>query len=159
MIYFDMDGVLCNFRKAAKELDPDIWKIENRDVEEFWGIISKRGVGFWRDMDPIMDGVRLHHEVTKFTNEISVLTAYPDSENLKLSCYAKKGKTEWIQKYNIYNQQFICIPITAKKYYAEGNILIDDYKKNIKEWNNEGGTGILFRDFEQSFYELQEVLK
>ena len=35
--------------------------------------------------------------------------------------------------------------------------VLDDYKKNIKEWNENGGTGILFLSAENTLAEIQKL--
>ena len=40
---------------------------------------------------------------------------------------------------------------------GSGSILIDDFSKNIKEWRDEGGTGILFSTPEETERELVKM--
>ncbi len=46
-----------------------------------------------------------------------------------------------------------------KKNFCTGKncILIDDYSRNIKEWESSGGTGILFTGAEETIHVLREM--
>jgi hypothetical protein len=44
-----------------------------------------------------------------------------------------------------------------KNYASPGSILIDDYDKNTKEFNQRGGTGITFKSASQTIAELKKL--
>jgi hypothetical protein len=44
-----------------------------------------------------------------------------------------------------------------KNYASPGSILIDDYEKNTKEFNQRGGTGITFKTASQTIAELKKL--
>ena len=53
-IYCDMDGVLCDFDKRFMEFSNGIppSQYENEfGKKAFWELISKKGVGFWSEME------------------------------------------------------------------------------------------------------------
>ena len=56
-----------------------------------------------------------------------------------------KGKVQWCQNnLDISKSQVNVVQRREKKNFAGKNIiLIDDHKKNIREWENAGGTGVL----------------
>lgn len=41
----------------------------------------------------------------------------------------------------------------------KGNLMIDDYEKNIIEWENAGGTGILFISAKDTLSTISEIEK
>ena len=47
---------------------------------------------------------------------------------------------------------------SQKKDFAKGgNLLIDDYEKNIKEWESAGGQGILHTNTNKTIQELKKL--
>ncbi|MBQ3863905.1 MAG: hypothetical protein II790_07700, partial [Schwartzia sp.] len=59
---------------------------------------------------------------------------------------AADDKSEWVRRNLGEHIKVNIVYREEKKNYVTGRdcILIDDYEKNIKEWEKAGGTGILF---------------
>ena len=141
-IYLDMDGVLADF----------IGGLENafgtEGAEDFLGTSgsstkwdSLRKVrGFWKDL-PIMPGSReLFKFVSKYPHE--TLTAYP-----KRMPEAQDGKTKFMRTKFKFKGKMNLVMRADKQKYAKNkegkpNILIDDYIKNIRQFESAGGVGI-----------------
>lgn len=88
-----------------------------------------------------------------------ILSAYPEWDER-----AKNAKIYWCQeKLGIPSSQIILCKRSEKKNYAVSNgipnILIDDYDKNIKEWQSAGGIGIHFQYGAQTISELRTIIK
>jgi 5'(3')-deoxyribonucleotidase len=126
-IFLDLDGTLAKFNVPNA--------LERFDKEE--GFFSKLGA---------YKGIENINELAK-NNNLFVISASPNEQ-------ADKDKMIWIEKYlpniNI-NNITICrigenkAKIIQDKYNITINeqcYLLDDYTKNLIEWENFGGTGI-----------------
>ena len=126
-IFLDLDGTLAKFNvpNALERFDKEI------------GFFSKLGA---------YKGIETINELAK-NNNLFVISASPNEQ-------ADKDKMIWIEKYlpniNI-NNITICrigenkAKIIQDKYNITINeqcYLLDDYTKNLIEWENFGGTGI-----------------
>ena len=126
-IFLDLDGTLAKFNvpNALERFDKEI------------GFFSKLGA---------YKGIEVINELAK-DNNLFVISASPNEQ-------ADKDKMIWIEKYlpNInVNNITICrigenkAKIIQDKYNITINeqcYLLDDYTKNLIEWENFGGTGI-----------------
>jgi hypothetical protein len=45
-----------------------------------------------------------------------------------------------------------------QEYAGNGNVLIDDSDRNINNWKNAGGIGVLFVDFDTSYNDICQAL-
>ena len=126
-IFLDLDGTLAKFNVPNA--------LERFDKEE--GFFSKLGA---------YKGIESINELAK-NNNLFIISASPNEQ-------ADKDKMIWIEKYllniNI-NNITICrigenkAKIIQDKYNITINeqcYLLDDYTKNLIEWENFGGTGI-----------------
>lgn len=139
-IYFDMDGVLADFDRGVKEILGF-----SQGWEEFMWDEMKKHPHFYYDLKPIEDAVELFKEVwKKYGDNCQILSAYP--KPFRGIDEAYNDKILWIKKY-------LGEGIIANLVYREEkvnfikdsqSVLVDDYDKNIDEWNMKGGTGILF---------------
>lgn len=139
-IYFDMDGVLVDFKRGITEL-AGVKSDESED--EMWDKV--RAVDhFYYKLQPLGNQLEIFRLVNeKYKGIVEILTAIPKPKRNILN--AKSDKIAWIYK------NIGCVPInivysSEKKNYAKKDtcILIDDRLINIKEWENSGGTGIFF---------------
>lgn len=146
-IYCDMDGVLADFMGAITH-----WFYQDRDWNELkrdHDINTKRWTesfrakvktkpDFWETL-PLMPGSRQLWATIK-PHKPFILSAYAewDREN------SRRGKVIWAAKYfRIPENKILLVRREDKIRYASPNsILIDDYIKNIREWESAGGIGI-----------------
>ncbi|MCR5720525.1 MAG: hypothetical protein K6F84_08165, partial [Lachnospiraceae bacterium] len=72
---------------------------------------------------------------------------------------AKSDKINWMREKFSETVPLNIVLRTEKPQFVsgKGDILIDDYDKNIKEWEREGGTGVLFTDYESLIKKLDEL--
>lgn len=170
-IYLDMDGVIVDFDKSARKL------IKNYDMQKpyFNGDLPStpeyeklrinlrfavgRTKNFWKDLEWTEDGKPLAKFILKnfSIEDIYILTTHMPTD--PTSC---PGKKEWIQREvpKIKRNHVIC---EAKKHRHVSSlmgrqILIDDRKKNIGDWVNAGGIGILHTSTENTINELKKYL-
>lgn len=137
VIYFDMDGVLCDFDKQADK--HNIWKPENHKPD--WKKTQEIGESFWSEMEPIPEGLNLLKEVEKAGYEIGIFSA------IHLDC-GKKGKRDWLSKYlpQIPKKNIIIVRSGSMKHkFAKKNsMLIDDKSSNVDNYISVGEKGLLF---------------
>lgn len=131
-VYIDMDGTLCRFHD-----------IEHHYIEQMWE------QGFYVGLQPFEE----------FVNAVSLcIDRNPDTEFYILSAvldteppFVAEEKREWIKRYlpQLPDKRLIFVPAGADKSQFIGGIdeeccLIDDYNKNLREWEQAGGLPIKF---------------
>ena len=162
-IYFDMDGVLANFNKGVIDLlhlkpmnqsDPFDYKKTNALYAKM------RTVDHYYDkLEPIQEAVDLLLELyEKYGDDVQILTAIPKPHRGIIT--ASEDKINWTKRL-ISDKIKINICYRAEKTnFCTGAdcILIDDYDKNIREWEALGGTGILYTNIEDVKNALNKIL-
>ena len=135
-IYCDMDMVLVDFVGRAEELIGD--KFTNVDKEERWEAIKSKK-DFWHTLDWMPGAQRMWKLINKY--DANILSAYSNRDK-----NSRPGKKVWLKKNAKPTGDVLLVQRADKKKYATSNgkpnILIDDYIKNIKEWEAAGGIGI-----------------
>lgn len=125
-IFVDMDGTLARFHD------------ENLYLERMFE------KGFFRDLKPFENAVSAIKELVKDnTSEIFILSATVNSCSLE-------EKQEWLDRYlpEIDKEHRIFTSLNVPKSEAIGHrltdkdILIDDYNKNLLEWQKASGTSV-----------------
>jgi len=141
-IYLDMDGVLCDFIRGIKDTtgedftSPDL----NQGAKGKIKAQVEKQSDFWHNLQWMKDGAELFRYVK--SSHPYILSAYA---NWDKNC--KDGKNSWIKRHLMIPKQRInLVKREDKQKYAMSdgvaNILIDDYIKNIREWEAQGGIGI-----------------
>ena len=137
-IYIDLDGVLVNIEKGAKEaLLPKYPKIKHWldvDTENRWKVINDTK-DFWKNLEWMPNSRRLWKIVSQYSSH--VLSAYSQQDDR-----SKRDKLIWVNK----NMREL-----------PRNILIDDHSKNIGEWKKAGGIGILHKDIGNTIRQLKKL--
>lgn len=135
-IFLDLDGVILDSEKRVVDLK----KIYNDlSWDDFFNIID------WdkllSESISINNSVEIINDIQKSKNNISILTKV----HTLLEAQAKINELR--NKRNITIPIIIVPPhIRKSQIYipTNGEILVDDSEKNIKDWNIKGGRGILF---------------
>lgn len=145
-IYFDMDGVLVDFWGGLHDM---CGEVDTENFDDVWDAV--RSVEhFYSKLEPIDGAIDLINSfIEKYGNKCEILTAIPpESKNIK---YAAEDKREWVSKYINDNINVNVVVRIQKKELCKGKgcILIDDYHKNIEDWENCGGTAIFFENVQQ----------
>ena len=169
-IYCDMDGVLCDFRKGIDNMfklkskdpsmpgpmqmagykDTDDW-IKAPLTAQKWEPITNYKM-FWPTLPWTKDGQKLWFFIRKFNPHI--LSAYTPYDKNSI-----KGKQLWIQR-NLKLTDASRIHLvrrSEKKIYANGNVLIDDYGRNVKEWKKNKGIPIKYKSASQAIADLRKI--
>ena len=149
-VYCDMDMVLCNFMKAADKVTGNF---VTADKEQRWKDISNTK-NFWADLEWMPGAKRIHQMIIKY--DAHVLSAYSGKDPS-----SKNGKMKWLSKNTNFKRANIHLVTRAQKQAfakdsdGEPNVLIDDYIKNIKEWEAKGGIGIHHTSVPKTLNELK----
>ena len=142
IIYFDMDGVLCDFDKRCDELD--CWRQDIHKCD--WKKMKEIGPKFWSEMDPIAEGLVLLKKVVEWADtrndiQIGIFSAVHLFEG-------KIGKRSWLKKYAPFiPNELIKIINNGNFKYKEASadsLLIDDKESNVENYINSSGHGVHF---------------
>lgn len=137
VIYCDMDQVLCNFMKGAEKSTGE--PFATAEKERRWEAI-RNTKDFWANLEWMPEAKRLYRFIDKY--EPHILSAYSTNDpNSQL------GKRKWLKKNtNITTGKTHLVLRAQKRNFAttngKPNLLIDDYIKNIQEWERAGGIGV-----------------
>ena len=165
-VYLDMDGVLVDLFRGYEELtgmtlieadklhgslSPEVWN-PTLAVSEFWFNLNKT-----EGRDVLLSYMSDNHPADK---------TFILSAPLRLqmaSCIEQKRK--WAEVHtHLYDEHVHIVPRKNKVDFAwcmendAPNILVDDYIKNIEEWESRGGIGIHHTDIENTLLELHYLL-
>lgn len=152
-IYCDMDGVLADFDKRFKDLNPEHLSAAQYQtkygIEKFWNFIDEENkVKFWVGIPWMPDGKQLWDYIK-------------DKQPTLLSAPSRKpasrlGKRLWV-KNNIPGTPLILAAADKKQNYSGRNkILIDDRLDNIEQWVSQGGIGILHTSAQDTIQQLKK---
>ena len=151
-IYCDLDEVLVDsMRGANASVGGDFVKM---DKDERWNKVNQTK-GFWANLGWKPNAKRLHDFIMRYNPH--VLSAYTGRDPT-----SKVGKMKWLKKNTGFKRAKIHLVLRSqKKNYAttddKPNVLIDDYDKNIREWEAKGGTGEHHTDVGKTISELKRL--
>lgn len=146
MLYLDLDGVMVDFERGLENLRHHeskgaMWKEIKRTPNWFLGLKPKKD--YWE----LWDWLQGKYDIT-------ILTALPRY----MPQEADADKREWVRKYLSNTVRVTtCFGIEKQDYAMGYNILIDDSGRNIGQWINQGGIGILHRDAKTTIEILKEL--
>ena len=151
-IYCDLDEVLVDFMRGADAAVGG--SFVKYDHKERWNKINQTK-GFWANLGWKPGGKRLHDFIIRYNPH--VLSAYSGRDP-----NSRDGKMKWLKKNTAFKRANInLVKREQKQKFAttndKPNILIDDYIKNIKEWENKGGIGIHHTSVGKSIGELNRL--
>ena len=151
-LYCDMDQVLVAFLTGVKQITGQDFQRMNRDTR--WKTINNVK-GFWENLEWMPGAKRLYQRISKY--DPYILSAFTPKDSR-----SKGGKIKWVLKNTRIPKSHIIVTKRAdKQSYATQNgefsVLIDDYLKNIKEWENKGGVGIHHTDISKTLKELSNL--
>jgi hypothetical protein len=151
-IYCDMDGVLCDFDKRFKDLNPEHLTpseyIAKYSTNKFWNLIDSYKEKFWSEMQWMSDGKQLWDYIKKYNP--SLLSAPSKKASSRF------GKRLWVDK-NLPGTKLILASAEKKQNYSKkDHILIDDREDNISQWVSQGGIGILHKNTADTIKQLQQ---
>ena len=152
-IYCDLDEVLVDFRRGADAaVGGDFVKM---DKDERWNRVNQTK-GFWANLGWKPNAKRLHDFIIRYNPH--VLSAYSGRDPA-----SRTGKMKWVKKNTGFKRGNVHLVLREqKKSYAKTkeekpNVLIDDYDKNIREWEKAGGIGIHHTNVGKTLSELKRL--
>ncbi len=160
-IFFDMDGVLANFEKGLRTLcgiEPVEQGKSNSKLDDvIWDAV--RNVDhFYDKLEPVPGSFDLFYRLyEKYGDDCQILSAVPKPERNVPT--AGDDKRRWVRRLLSPEVKVNIVLRKEKLDFCTGPdcILIDDYDKNIREWEATGGTGILFESTEVTQNRLREL--
>ncbi len=160
-IYFDMDGVLADFNRGVRELcgmeAPDQEKPDPEKDNLMWERIRK--TDHFYDRLELMPGAKEMFDTVYGTygERCEILTGIPKENKGILT--AEQDKRAWMKR--VLSEDVVVNVCYRKekirKCTGPDAVLIDDLEKNIREWKEKGGTGILHRSAEETLAELRRT--
>ena len=161
-IYFDMDGVIADFNAKCLELigcSLDDFKTS----KEGWDALGDHKLEMYANLAPMSDAKELVYSCLVLADfygyRTGILTAIPKIGRVPM---ARNHKEAWVEKYfPRLSSNFNIGPWAEDKYKhcCPGDILIDDMKRNIHQWEEVGGFGIIHVSADQTIKQLREYLE
>jgi 5'(3')-deoxyribonucleotidase len=159
-IYIDMDGVLADFfGEWAKLMDKDHWTKINDFPDALQKIRDTEK--FWLDLPILPQAKQLLALIKQVKGEYNICST-PLADDPK----SEPHKREWIKKnLAFFPPKNIHITHNKPQYATQSdgtpNILIDDYGKNVNEWESAGGIGFKYKDhkFERTAKDIKQHMQ
>ncbi len=161
-IYFDMDGVLADFENVVRNLCViEAYSLNDKKPEGYekllWEKIS--GINNFYDKLGILPGAKEMFDAVRsaYGDRCEILTGIP--KPYKGVKTAAEDKISWMRRILSEDIVMNIVYRDQKKDYCTGPdcVLIDDYKKTIKQWRELGGTGIVHVSPEETMKELERL--
>lgn len=151
-IYIDLDGVLADFDKKAKEILGDDYK--NLSANEFWDGVGKVD-NLFLNLEPLDNYKTLLNYLESTHIPLAILTAVPYSTGKLSTC--REDKVAWVRKYVSETIPVYTVVGGAKKakYATQNSLLIDDMERNTNAFTNAGGNAILHTSIPKTLTILQ----
>ena len=151
-LYLDLDGVMADFDRHF----PEVFGVDHRSLADdaLWERINSQP-SFFRDL-PVCDGAIAFFDRVSYSKPI-ILTACPRTNYQHVA----RQKRAWVREH--LSPHCTVLPVMGGSnkplfMHEPGDILIDDFERNIRAWEEEGGVGILHRNFEDTKAQLKAVL-
>ena len=140
--YFDMDGVVAEYKKEAYTGEDPLWLRKNQH--------------YFRDLNPdrkMLEVIDRMHQRSRYTGDrIYLLTSIPMNGAIFNEHF--HDKISWAGTWLPYlGIDAILISVTSKRDAVEyiqnhqlssNDILIDDYNKNLVDWQKHGGISVKY---------------
>lgn len=159
-VFFDLDGVLANFDKAAEQTigTNNIYKFEFvYGQEAFWRALNTSPT-FFRDMEVMPGAMRMLNAIraTKFFTPINILTALPKTGAEQVDMQKRWWVTRNLKSYGKL-PVITCQTHEKPDYCNPGDVLIDDRAVNKDAWEAKGGRYIVHTDVENTLGQLRSL--
>jgi hypothetical protein len=148
-----MDGVLCNFDKAYRAIDP-----EKADRKKFREAVFTYKI--FEDLEFMPDAQELLNYVSKLEDiNIEILTSM-GTYDAQQGNEAKYQKMYWLNKRNIpYKANFVRAKQEKADFAHDRAILVDDSSGCINPFNVKGGHGILHTKSSDSIQQIHDTIR
>lgn len=152
-LYLDMDGVLCNFDKAYRQLDP-----EKADRKRFREAVMQyhifEDLEFMSDTQELLDFVSTLDNIT-----VEILTSMGTYDEIQGNA-AKNQKTLWLNKHNIpYKPNFVRSKQEKANFAHPHAILVDDSVGCINPFTTATGHGILHTKSSDTIQQIHDTIR
>ena len=150
-----MDGLLVDLLASIKR-HLGTTKLNQGVIDDFFYSEAGTGTEFWAEAGWESGGKQLWKFIK--SHKPQILSACPSVCNKDKAVI--KGKTLWCQdNLGIPSRQVNIVQRREKKILAGKDIiLIDDHKKNIREWEGAGGTGVLHVNVRTTIKQLKGLI-
>jgi hypothetical protein len=152
-IYCDMDGVVADFTKFTTDL------LGTKFKDEYWDDLP---LDMFLQLPPMPDAHILWKYIKPF--QPFMLTAVPRESRGPIAKRAGKDKTRWMMKqFKLPSDKMRIVLRKNKRNFAmdgrdkRPNILIDDHKGNIREWESAGGIGVHHINANSTINDLKKI--
>ena len=151
-IYCDMDQVLCNFLNGADKAVGGLFIHAQKDTR--WEKIGATK-DFWANLEWMPGAKKLWQFIQRY--DAHILSAYSGKDPS-----SKSGKMKWLARETKFKRSKIHLVMRSQKQQfaqtnGKPNVLVDDYIKNIKEWESKGGIGVHHTSVSKSIGELNRL--
>lgn len=147
MVYVDSDGVLANFKEwidlfRADSINKDVLRIIVENYKECYICFNQIP-----HSEFLFDSIRLNDDwyvLTVVPNTEKIRKKFPTLDSEKIYKTLVANKINWFTSRNIKKEKIIIAWDAEDKlsYCRKGDILYDDYYKNVSLWEKSGGIGI-----------------
>ena len=151
-LFLDMDGVLADYDKHF----PLMFGVSHVGMpkKEMWSYV-KSEPEFFLTIPPFPGMWEFYFSIEHLSPVI--LTACPASQYAEVA----RQKRQWIRE--ALGEHVPVLPVCGSDskplfMHKPGDILIDDWGKNCRQWEEAGGIAIKHENFDQTIAELFEVL-
>ncbi|MDD6042618.1 MAG: hypothetical protein PUB87_02550 [Eubacteriaceae bacterium] len=160
-IYFDMDGVLADFKRGINEIcgmDMPVQGKSTKEEDDRMWLAVKEAEHFYDKLEPMKGAVDMYRKLSS-KYDCEILSAIPKPHRGIET--AGEDKENWVKRILSSDMKINIVLKEEKKNYVDGTetILIDDLEDNIKAWESFGGTGIKFESAEQVLKRIEELEK
>lgn len=162
-IFCDLDGVLVDLNAGYKEATgmelSEADQYYNYDHDLFWEK-PKQDPEFWINLPKMVDADVL----TKYLDDVrhGWFHVFVLSAAVKDYRTCSTQKRIWVNKHTNFSAEYVhIVRRSEKKLFATSkgkpNLLIDDYQKNIDEWEAAGGVGIRYEPGRNIHHVLNQI--
>lgn len=136
-LYLDLDGVFADFNGRCNSMGISYAVAPSKAWEKLDKVPN-----LFANLDPVPGSISFYNNIIELGIEPTILTALPSMLTNELVT-ASKDKREWVAKHLDPKLQVIAVDSWKdKKIFAASNVLVDDARRNILDWDYHGGIGI-----------------
>lgn len=162
-IYLDMDGVLADFEKTAKQIIKPVDGELHKDSQSYWPRDQWEQLlaypHLYRQLDKMPQADVMVQIARRFRDDLGwnlrALTAIPRRNDIP---FVFEDKIDWMRKH------YADIPVFFGPYSEDkhrfcqpGDILVDDRLSNIEQWRAASGLAVLVEEDRYS-YAIEQLL-
>lgn len=161
-IYIDMDGVLADFDRGVEELcgvaRPEPGRSRTKENDDLMWERMRSVEHFYDRLEPMAGAVEMFNKLwEKYGSRVEILSGIPRPARGIIT--AGEDKICWAHRVLSPDLKVNIVYRAEKANFCKGKdfILIDDLVINIKEWEANGGTGILYKDPDQTLALIEQI--